>query len=156
MSYVSGFSGQALGKGSKAPTPRRCNGGSLSYGEGSAPLVSMGKTYGLSGSVLVQAVILPVEVDGYRSFAEALKGHPKFLLSTKGNYGNGASFSLKGQVTGKVASCFSSTVEVYLRQDRELYGETFNLQPLRDMLERLKFEVNHCFEWVHKAWAVLA
>lgn len=95
-------------------------------------------------------------MDGYRSFAEALKRHPKFFPSTKGNYGNGTSFSLKGQATGKVASCFSSTVRVYLRKDRELYGETFNLQPLREMLERLKFEVNHCFEWVHKAWAVLA
>lgn len=64
MSYVSGFSGQALGKGSKAPAPRRRNGKSLSYGEGSAPLVPVGKTYGLSGSASVQEVILPVEVDG--------------------------------------------------------------------------------------------
>lgn len=67
----------------------------------------MGKTFGLVGSASVQPVTSAEEVDGYRSFAEALKGRSTIFLTTKGNSKNGTSFSFKGQVTMKVASCFS-------------------------------------------------
>lgn len=71
------------------------------------PLVSMGKMFGLSGSALVQPITSPEEVDGYRSFAEALKERSTIFLTTKRNSKNGTSFSFKAQVTMKVASCFS-------------------------------------------------
>lgn len=61
----------------------------------------MGKTFGLGGSALVQPITSPEKVDGYRSFAEALKGHSTIFLT------NGTLFSFKGQVTMKVVSCFS-------------------------------------------------
>lgn len=60
----------------------------MSYGMGGASLVSMGKRIGLGGNASAQAATSSAkEVNGYRSFAEALEGQLTSLQSTRGFLG---------------------------------------------------------------------
>lgn len=54
---------------------------------------------------------------------------------------------MKGQNTGNVMSDFAGD-EVYLRKESDLFGDSFQLRAFKETLEHLKWEVNHCFEWV--------
>lgn len=129
-----------------APLPRQPFGGSLLYGEGGASLASMGKSCGLGGSASAQAVSSPTkEVNGYRSFAAALKGRPASLQSKRGFPGFGAPFSLKGQ---EVTSDCLVGDGVCSRKDNVPFGDSFKLWAFRDTLVHLKWEVTCCFEWV--------
>lgn len=53
-------------------------------------------SHGLGGSVSMQALKLPKELVGYRSYAEVSKERPATFSSTRGIFGNLVSTSLKG------------------------------------------------------------